>query len=79
MNVQATVSAVAAWSALADSAIKHCRGSFENRAMYTPVLVSPMTLASSALGVELACDRKPAPFSRPLSGEDREGTCGEAD
>jgi hypothetical protein len=36
-----------AWSVLADSAIEHYRGSFKNRAMYTPILVSLMTLASS--------------------------------
>jgi hypothetical protein len=40
-----------AWSALADSAIEHYRGSFKNRAMYTPILVSLMTLAISAHGV----------------------------
>jgi hypothetical protein len=40
-----------AWSVLADSAIEHYRGSFKNRAMYTPILVSLMTLAISAHGV----------------------------
>jgi hypothetical protein len=40
-----------AWSVLADSAIEHYRGSFKSRAMYTPILVSLMTLAISAHGV----------------------------
>jgi hypothetical protein len=42
---------------LADSAIEHYRGSFKNRVMYTPILVSLMTLAISAHG---AVDQRPA-------------------
>jgi hypothetical protein len=37
-------------SVLADSAVEHYRGSFENRAMYTPLLVSALTLATSLHG-----------------------------
>jgi hypothetical protein len=45
-----------ALSVLADSAIEHYRGSFKNRVMYTPILVSLMTLAISAHGV---ADQRP--------------------
>ena len=38
-------------SVLADSAMEHYRGSFHNRAMYTPLVVSALTLAASAHGV----------------------------
>src|SRR5262249_20652378 len=37
-------------SALADSSIEHYRGSFKNRAMVTPLIVSAMTLATSIHG-----------------------------
>ena len=37
-------------SVLADSAIEHYRGSFENKAMFTPLLVSALTLATSVHG-----------------------------
>jgi hypothetical protein len=40
-----------AMSVLADSAVEHYRGSFENRAMYTPLLTSALSLAVSAHGV----------------------------
>ena len=40
-----------AFSVLADSTIEHYRGSFKNRLMYTPILVSLMTLTVSAHGV----------------------------
>jgi hypothetical protein len=46
-----------ALSVFADSAIEHYRGSFKNRAMYTPIVVSLMTLAISAHGVS---DQRPA-------------------
>ncbi len=46
-----------AFSVLADSAMEHYRGSFSNRAMYTPLLVSSLTLAISAHGV---ADQRPA-------------------
>jgi hypothetical protein len=38
------------FSVLADSAVEHDRGSFRNRAMYTPLVVSSLTLAASAHG-----------------------------
>jgi hypothetical protein len=38
------------FSVLADSAVEHYRGSFQNRAMYTPLAVSSLTLAASAHG-----------------------------
>lgn len=37
-------------SVLADSAVEHYRGSFENKAMYTPLVVSALTLATSLHG-----------------------------
>lgn len=37
-------------SVLADSAIEHYRGSFKNKAMYTPLLVSALTVATSVHG-----------------------------
>ena len=39
-----------AGSVLADSAIEHYRGSFENKAMFTPLIVSALTLATSLHG-----------------------------
>ena len=38
-------------SVLADSAVEHYRGSFENRAMYAPLLISALSLAVSGHGV----------------------------
>ena len=49
-------SALLAASVLMDSAVEHYRGSFENRAMYTPLLMSALTLAISAHGTT---DRRP--------------------
>jgi hypothetical protein len=40
-----------ATSVLADSAVEHYRGSFENKAMYTPLLVAALTLVASGHGV----------------------------
>ena len=40
-----------ATSVLADSAVEHYRGSFENRAMYTPLVTAALTLAVSGHGV----------------------------
>lgn len=37
-------------SVLADSAVEHYRGSFKNKAMVTPLIVSALTLATSAHG-----------------------------
>jgi hypothetical protein len=37
-------------SVLADSGIEHYRGSFKNKAMFTPLIVSAMTLATSVHG-----------------------------
>jgi hypothetical protein len=49
-------SALLAASVLMDSAVEHYRGGFTNRAMYTPLLVSALTLAISAHGT---VDRRP--------------------
>ncbi|CAB3716728.1 hypothetical protein [Trinickia soli] len=43
-------SALLAWSALADSAIEHYRGSFENRAMFAPLIVGTLSLAAGIHG-----------------------------
>jgi hypothetical protein len=40
-----------ATSVLADSAVEHYRGSFQNKAMYTPLVVASATLAVSGHGV----------------------------
>jgi hypothetical protein len=37
-------------SVLADSSVEHYRGSFKNKAMYTPLLVSALTMATSLHG-----------------------------
>ncbi|MDE2284635.1 MAG: hypothetical protein KGK33_08490 [Hyphomicrobiales bacterium] len=42
--------AILATSVLADSTVEHYRGSFENRAMYTPLLVAALTLGASLFG-----------------------------
>lgn len=49
-------SALLALSVLADSGIEHYRGSFQNRAMYTPLAVATVTLGASLLGTT---DRRP--------------------
>lgn len=43
--------ALLAFSVLADSGIEHYRGSFQNRAMYTPLVSSTLALAASLFGV----------------------------
>ena len=43
-------SGVLATSVLLDSAMEHYRGSFENRAMYAPLVVATLTLATSVHG-----------------------------
>ncbi len=43
-------------SVLADSGVEHYRGSFKNKAMFTPLVVSALTLAMSAHGT---ADRRP--------------------
>jgi hypothetical protein len=53
-------SAVLAFSVLADSAVEHYRGSFQNRAMYTPLGVAALTLGASLLG---ALDARPRPHA----------------
>ncbi len=42
--------AMMAFSVLADSAVEHYRGSFQNRAMYTPLVVATLTLGASLFG-----------------------------
>jgi hypothetical protein len=42
--------AMLAFSVLADSAVEHYRGSFENRAMYTPLVAATLTLGGSLFG-----------------------------
>ncbi len=48
--------AILAFSVLADSAIEHYRGSFQNRAMYAPLVASALSLAAS-----LVAAREPRP------------------
>ena len=43
--------ALLSFSVLADSAVQHYRGSFENRAMYTPLAVGALTLGASLFGM----------------------------
>ena len=43
--------AMLALSVLADSSVEHYRGSFQNRAMYTPLIASAITLGASVLGL----------------------------
>jgi hypothetical protein len=52
-------------SVLADSSIEHYRGSFKNKAMYTPLLVSALTLAMSLHGTA---------DMRPLAHKARDAT-----
>ncbi len=49
--------AMLASSVLADSAVEHYRGSFQNRAMYTPLVTAALTLGASLFGT---ADRRPA-------------------
>ena len=49
--------ATLATSVLLDSAIEHYRGSFKNKAMFTPLIVSALTLAVSVHGT---ADKRPA-------------------
>jgi hypothetical protein len=42
--------ALLAFSVLADSAVEHYRGSFQNRAMYTPLVAAALTLGASLFG-----------------------------
>ncbi len=49
-------SGMLAASVLADSAMEHYRGSFENRAMFTPLIVATLALAASGHGTG---DRRP--------------------
>ncbi len=48
---------VLAASVLADSAVEHYRGSFQNRAMFTPLVTASLSLAVSAHGT---ADRRPS-------------------
>ncbi|HUB47351.1 MAG TPA: hypothetical protein VMB73_20415 [Acetobacteraceae bacterium] len=50
-------SATLATSVLLDSAVEHYRGSFKNKAMFTPLIISALTLAVSAHGT---ADKRPA-------------------
>ena len=49
--------ATLATSVLLDSAVEHYRGSFKNKAMFTPLIISALTLAVSAHGT---ADKRPA-------------------
>lgn len=55
LNVSA---AALAASVLADSAVEHYRASFRNKAMYTPLAVSALSLAASLMGVNDARPRR---------------------
>ncbi|PTM86949.1 hypothetical protein [Mycoplana dimorpha] len=46
--------AILALSVLCDSAVEHYRGSFHNRAMYMPLIVSALTLGASLSGIASA-------------------------
>lgn len=50
--------ALLAFSVLADSAVEHYRGSFANRAMYTPLVASALTLGGSLFGMADARPKK---------------------
>lgn len=50
--------ALLAFSVLADSAVEHYRGSFQNRAMYTPLVAAAATLGASLFGLGDARARK---------------------
>ena len=52
-------------SVLADSSVEHYRGSFKNKAMYTPLAVSALTLATSLHGTA---------DMRPLAHKARDAT-----
>jgi hypothetical protein len=52
--------ALLAFSVLADSAVEHYRGSFQNRAMYTPLVAAAVTLGASLFGLSDARARKHA-------------------
>lgn len=43
-------SALLAWSALTDAAVEHYRGSFENPAMYAPLVIGALSLAAGIHG-----------------------------
>ena len=52
--------AILALSVLADSAVEHYRGSFQNRAMYAPLAASALTLGASVFGLaDLRAKRHP--------------------
>src|SRR5690349_14549683 len=53
-------SALLALSVLADSGLEHYRGSFQNRAMYAPIVVSTLTLIASVMGTTDRCPRRHA-------------------
>ena len=65
--------AILALSVLADSAVEHYRGSFQNRAMYTPLAVAALTLGASLFGVDRPASRTPPGARRDLrlGGGDR--------
>lgn len=50
--------AMLALSVLADSAVEHYRGSFENRAMYTPLVAATLALGASLFGVADPRDKR---------------------
>jgi len=50
--------ALLAFSVLTDSAVEHYRGSFQNRAMYTPLIAAAATLGASLFGLGDARARK---------------------
>ena len=61
-----TASGLLALSVLLDSALEHYRGSFKNRAMYTPLAVSTLALGVSAHGTR---------DTKPLAHRARRGVC----
>jgi hypothetical protein len=68
--------AMLALSVLADSAVEHYRGSFENRAMYTPLVTAALTLGASVFGVVDARAKKHAARDTIYAGAAATGLAG---
>lgn len=68
--------ALLALAVLGDSAIEHYRGSFQNRAMYTPLAASSLTLLASAFGWSADRQRRHAWRDRAYAVAAATGTAG---
>lgn len=69
-------SALLAFSVLADSAVEHYRGSFANRAMYTPLATAALTLAGSLFGLADARPKRHAVRDTVYAGAAAAGFAG---